>query len=235
MPARRSSASSPGSSISGTRRHDVAASRSPAGGAEPAPAPALLLLLTLTIATGMVSELSVYGNADAAWDRVWHATNGFHVSFTVYHPPDEGETRHAFVRVMERRAVELWMRTASWRRRARGPISTDRSRSRAGTRTSPRSGALPLRRRSAPHHERSLARSWRRPGLGERPRGDAGCGGRGHRDGPGTSLPGPRRRDHGRRAFPALQAGAGVGHAGAAERMRELGMTGGVRALAAAA
>lgn len=71
------------------------------------PGPALLLLLTLTIATGTLGlGLSVYGSADAAWDRVWHATNGFHVSFTVYHPPDEAGN-DAFVRAMERRAVEL--------------------------------------------------------------------------------------------------------------------------------
>jgi putative ABC transport system permease protein len=71
------------------------------------PGPALLLLLTLTIATGTLGlGLSVYGSADASWDRVWHATNGFHVSFTVYHPPDEaGNDR--FVRAMERRAAEL--------------------------------------------------------------------------------------------------------------------------------
>jgi putative ABC transport system permease protein len=70
------------------------------------PGPALLLL-TLTIATGTLGlGLSVYGSADAAWDRAWNATNGFHVSFNVYHPPDEaGNDR--FVRAMERRATEL--------------------------------------------------------------------------------------------------------------------------------
>jgi hypothetical protein len=71
------------------------------------PGPALLLLLTLTIATGTLGlGLSVYGSADASWDRVWLATNGFHVSFTVYHPPDEAGNDH-FVRAMERRAAEL--------------------------------------------------------------------------------------------------------------------------------
>jgi putative ABC transport system permease protein len=71
------------------------------------PGPALLLLLTLTIATGTLGlGLSVYGSADAAWDRAWRATDGFHVSFNVYHPPDEsGNDR--FVRAMDRRAVEL--------------------------------------------------------------------------------------------------------------------------------
>jgi putative ABC transport system permease protein len=71
------------------------------------PGPALLLLLTLTIATGTLGlGLSVYGSADAAWDRVWRETNGFHVSFTLYHPPDEtGNDR--FVRAMRERALEL--------------------------------------------------------------------------------------------------------------------------------
>jgi putative ABC transport system permease protein len=71
------------------------------------PGPALLLLLTLSIATGTLAlGLSVHGSADAAWDRVWHATNGFHVSFIVYHPPDEaGDDR--FVRAMRERALEL--------------------------------------------------------------------------------------------------------------------------------
>jgi putative ABC transport system permease protein len=71
------------------------------------PGPALLLLLTLTIATGTLGlGLSVYGSADAAWDRAWKATEGFHVSFNVYHPPDEsGNDR--FVRSMKERAAEL--------------------------------------------------------------------------------------------------------------------------------
>jgi putative ABC transport system permease protein len=71
------------------------------------PRPALLLLLALTIATGTLGlGLGVYGSADAAWDRVWHATNGFHVSFTVYHPPDEAGN-DGFVRAMRERALEL--------------------------------------------------------------------------------------------------------------------------------
>ncbi len=71
------------------------------------PGPALLLLLTLTIATGTLGlGLSVYGSADTAWDRAWRATDGFHVSFNVYHPPDEaGNDR--FTSAMHRRAVEL--------------------------------------------------------------------------------------------------------------------------------
>lgn len=71
------------------------------------PGQAALLLLTLTIATGTLGlGLSVYGSADAAWDRAWAATDGFHVSFDVYHPPDEaGNDR--FVRSMERRAAEI--------------------------------------------------------------------------------------------------------------------------------
>jgi putative ABC transport system permease protein len=71
------------------------------------PGPALLLLLTLTIATGTLGlGLSVYGSADTAWDRAWAATDGFHVSFDVYHPPDEaGNDR--FVRRMRERAVDI--------------------------------------------------------------------------------------------------------------------------------
>ena len=54
------------------------------------PGQALLLLLTLTVATGVLGvATSLLGSADAPWDRVWRATNGFHVSLTVYHPPDE--------------------------------------------------------------------------------------------------------------------------------------------------
>lgn len=71
------------------------------------PGQAVLLLLTLTIATGTLGlGLSVYGSADAAWGRAWTATNGFHVSFDVYHPPDEPGNDH-FVRSMERRAAEI--------------------------------------------------------------------------------------------------------------------------------
>jgi putative ABC transport system permease protein len=71
------------------------------------PGPALLLLLTLTIATGTLGlGLSVYGSADAAWDRTWNATDGFHVSFNVYHPPDEAGSDR-FVRAMRERAFEL--------------------------------------------------------------------------------------------------------------------------------
>lgn len=71
------------------------------------PGPALLLLLTLTIATGTLGlGLSVYGSADAAWDRAWKATDGFHVAFDVYHPPDEAGN-DAFVQGMQRRARAL--------------------------------------------------------------------------------------------------------------------------------
>jgi putative ABC transport system permease protein len=71
------------------------------------PGQALLLLLTLTIATGVLGvAMSVYGSANAPWDRVWQATNGFHVSFTVYHPPDELGDR-AVVEDLRRRAVQV--------------------------------------------------------------------------------------------------------------------------------
>jgi putative ABC transport system permease protein len=54
------------------------------------PGQALLLLLALTIAAGVFGvATSLYGSADAPWDRVWRATRGFNVSFNVYHPPDE--------------------------------------------------------------------------------------------------------------------------------------------------
>jgi putative ABC transport system permease protein len=71
------------------------------------PAQALLLLLALTIATGVLGvAASVYGSADAPWDRVWRATRGFHVSLGVYHPPDE-PGNHAFVQELRGRAARL--------------------------------------------------------------------------------------------------------------------------------
>jgi putative ABC transport system permease protein len=71
------------------------------------PAQGLLLLLTLTIATGVLGvAMSVYGSADAPWDRVWRATNGFHVGLGVYHPPDEPGNR-AFVDGLRRRGEQL--------------------------------------------------------------------------------------------------------------------------------
>src|SRR5262245_39365111 len=71
------------------------------------PGQALLLLLTLTIATGVLGvAMSVYGSADAPWDRAWRATNGFHVGLTAYHPPDEpGDA--AAVADLRRRATQL--------------------------------------------------------------------------------------------------------------------------------
>jgi putative ABC transport system permease protein len=71
------------------------------------PAQALLLLLALTIATGVLGvAASVYGSADAPWDRVWRATRGFHVSLGVYHPPDE-PGNHAFVQELRGQAARL--------------------------------------------------------------------------------------------------------------------------------
>ena len=71
------------------------------------PAQALLLLLALTIATGVLGvAASVYGSADAPWDRVWRATRGFHVSLGVYHPPDEPGD-HAFVQELRGQAARL--------------------------------------------------------------------------------------------------------------------------------
>jgi putative ABC transport system permease protein len=71
------------------------------------PGQALLLLLTLTIATGVLGvATSLLGSADAPWDRVWRATNGFHVSLTVYHPPDEPGDR-ALVAELRRRTTRL--------------------------------------------------------------------------------------------------------------------------------
>jgi putative ABC transport system permease protein len=71
------------------------------------PAQGALLLLTLTIATGVLGvATSVYGSADAPWDRVWRATNGFHVGLGVYHPPDEPGNR-AFVDELRRRSEQL--------------------------------------------------------------------------------------------------------------------------------
>jgi putative ABC transport system permease protein len=69
------------------------------------PGQALLLLLTLTIATGVLGvAMSLYGSADEPWNRTWRATNGLHVSFTVYHPPDEPGDR-ALVAALRRRAT----------------------------------------------------------------------------------------------------------------------------------
>jgi putative ABC transport system permease protein len=71
------------------------------------PAQALLLLLALTIATGVLGvAASVYGSADAPWDRVWRTTRGFHVSLGVYHPPDEPGNR-AFVQELRGQAARL--------------------------------------------------------------------------------------------------------------------------------
>jgi putative ABC transport system permease protein len=71
------------------------------------PGQALLLLLTLTIATGVLGvAMSLYGSADQPWNRVWRATDGFHVSFNVYHPPDEPGDR-ALVERLRRRARQL--------------------------------------------------------------------------------------------------------------------------------
>ena len=53
------------------------------------PGQAALLLVTLTIATGTLSVGTwLYGSADGPWDRVWRATNGFHVSVAYYHDRD---------------------------------------------------------------------------------------------------------------------------------------------------
>jgi hypothetical protein len=49
------------------------------------PAQAALVLLTLTLATGVFGVgTALHGSADAPWDRVWNATNGFHVSANYY-------------------------------------------------------------------------------------------------------------------------------------------------------
>ena len=53
------------------------------------PGQAALLLLTLTLATGMFGVgMALYGSADRPWDRVWAATDGFHVSATYYRDRD---------------------------------------------------------------------------------------------------------------------------------------------------
>jgi len=71
------------------------------------PGQALLLLVTLTIATGVLGvAMSLYGSADAAWDRVWRATGGFDVGVGVYHGPDQPGDR-ALVAELRRRAVQL--------------------------------------------------------------------------------------------------------------------------------
>jgi hypothetical protein len=78
-----------------------------AGNLRRRPGQALLLLLTLTIATGVLGvAMSLYGSADEPWNRAWRATKGFHVNFTVYHPPDEPGDR-ALVAALRRRASQL--------------------------------------------------------------------------------------------------------------------------------
>jgi len=63
---------------------------------------AVLLLLALTVATGVLGvAMSVHGSADAPWDRAWLATRGFHVGFTVYHPPDEPGDRALVARLRQ--------------------------------------------------------------------------------------------------------------------------------------
>jgi putative ABC transport system permease protein len=53
------------------------------------PAQAALLLLTLTLATGMFGVgMALYGSADRPWDRVWAATDGFHVGAAYYRDRD---------------------------------------------------------------------------------------------------------------------------------------------------
>jgi putative ABC transport system permease protein len=66
------------------------------------PGQAVLLLLALTVATGVLGvAMSVYGSADAPWNRAWLATRGFHVGFTVYHPPDEPGDRALVARLRQ--------------------------------------------------------------------------------------------------------------------------------------
>src|SRR5215475_5916058 len=49
------------------------------------PAQSALVLLTLTLATGVFGVgTALHGSADAPWDRVWKATNGFHISANYY-------------------------------------------------------------------------------------------------------------------------------------------------------
>jgi putative ABC transport system permease protein len=57
------------------------------------PAQAALLLLTLTVATAMFGVgMALYGSADRPWDRVWTATDGFHVSAFYYRQGDLDRT-----------------------------------------------------------------------------------------------------------------------------------------------
>jgi putative ABC transport system permease protein len=57
------------------------------------PAQAVLLLLTLTLATAMFGAgIALYGSADRPWDRIWAATDGFHVSAAYYRDRDVDRT-----------------------------------------------------------------------------------------------------------------------------------------------
>ncbi|WP_173081304.1 FtsX-like permease family protein [Phytohabitans rumicis] len=54
------------------------------------PGQAALLLLALCLATSTLSvALAVRGAGDNAWERVWHATNGAHVSAFLAYDPDD--------------------------------------------------------------------------------------------------------------------------------------------------
>ena len=65
------------------------------------PGQAVLLLVTLTIATGTLSAgMWLSGSADGPWDRVWKATNGFHVSLAYYH--DRGAPKLQLDRALRR-------------------------------------------------------------------------------------------------------------------------------------
>ena len=110
---------------------------------------AVLLLVTLTIATGTMGlALSVYGSADGPWDRVWRATDGFHVLVGAYHPPDEPGDAAAGRRPAAR-GRPRWRRPPRWWRWAgRGPTCTAGSRCRAAARTSRPRCATPAAPRS---------------------------------------------------------------------------------------
>jgi putative ABC transport system permease protein len=117
------------------------------------PGRAALLLVTLTIATGTLGAgMWLYGSADGPWDRVWKATNGFHVSVAYYH--DRDTPRLQLDRAL-RKASALGEEpgvVASLQSSARGPKRPARLARLAARIGLPVTGVLGLRS------------AWRRPG-----------------------------------------------------------------------
>jgi hypothetical protein len=107
------------------------------------PAQAVLLLLTLTLATAMFGTgMALYGSADRPWDRVWAATDGFHVSAAYYRDRDVDRT-DVDLDAARARFAELAAAPRSGPSADPGPTSTGSSTWTAAARTSPPRSATP--------------------------------------------------------------------------------------------